>query len=268
MNGHNILTFADQNFFPIVWQHAKQVRRFVSYRLYVYDLGLNNSSRQRLTDIGVTVLRTEFPADALGRNTRNHILGTHKMYCIEDYIKAHRGPVLVLDADTLLTENDELWPDEPDCIVVTARGPREHDPKLSLNGKINSGVMAFGSGIPAEFFRQWKERCSQDSNATDQSALSDMLAEENIDFEKFDLRQPCWWGGVVVRDGEIYNDTSCRTGKIFHFKNNLIRRPKKLFLFTLFSTFTAVFPSLVAALVRYNRKHRLYVWKRKNFAKH
>jgi uncharacterized protein YjiS (DUF1127 family) len=264
MKNHNvfyILTFADHKFFPVLWQHVKQVRRFVSYRLHVYDLGLSEIQKQQLTDIGITVLRTQVPADALDKNSRGHVRTTHKMYCIEDFIRTHSGPVLVLDADTLLIENiDELWPDEPDCIVVTARCPRERDAShVLVNGRINAGVMAFGSSVPAAFFRQWKERCLQDTNATDQSALSDMLAEENIDFEKFDVRQPCWWGGVVVRDGEVYNDITNRTGKIFHSKNDLIRRPKKLFLFKIFSTFLAAFPSLVEALVRYNRKHRLYV---------
>ena len=216
MKNHNvfcILTFANQKFFPVVWQMAKSVRRFASYRLHVYDLGLNTDSQKRLTNSGVTVLRTEMPAGVLDREHQRVSSNAHKIYCIEDFIRTRNEPVLVLDADTLVIENiDELWPDQPDGIVVTARHPRDQGAQhLIVRGKfINAGVMAYGPGVPTEFFRQWKERCLQDMNGSDQRPLNDLLAEENIDFAKFDVGQPCKWGNVVVRDGEIYNDTTCR----------------------------------------------------------
>lgn len=259
-----ILTFADAAFFPIVLCLAKHARRFAEYRLHVYDLGMDDEQKKRLADVGVVILQTEFPEDSLGMNTRGQIRAVHKMYCIENFVLLRGGPVLVLDADTLIIENvDELWPDEPDCIVVTARCPREHAPHQFANGMINSGVMAFGAGISAEFFQLWKGKCIQDGNATDQSALSDMLVEANVDFGRFDAKQPCFWGGVVVRDGEVYNDVTCRTGKIFHFKS-IARRTKKLITYKLFSVVFSAFPRLAESLVKYNRKHRLYVWKRKD----
>ena len=260
----HILTFADAKFFPIVHRLAAHLRRFEGYQLFVYDLGMDNGQQQSLAALGVNLLFTETPGDALGLNAKGQIRAVHKMYCIEHFLCSYKDSVLVLDADTLVVENiDELWPDEPDGIVVTARHPREHAPHQFANGIINSGVMAFGAAISSEFFAHWKERCLSDANATDQSALSDLLAAENVDFWTFDVKQPCRWGSVVVRDGEIYNDVTCRTGKIFHFKS-IARRGKKLLTYKLFSLLYAALPGFVEGLVRYNRKHRIIVWKKKN----
>lgn len=260
----HLLTFSDARFFPIVYRLAKHLRRFVGYKLHVYDLGLKSEQKNALANAGISVLHTVFPEDAFAMNTRGQIRAVHKIYCIEHFIQEYNKPVLVLDADTLVIEKvDELWPEKSDDIVVTARCPREHAPHQFANGMINSGVMAFGSGIPADFFQQWKERCLRDKIATDQSALSDILAKEGIDFGKFDIRQPCFWGNTIVRDGEIYNDVTCRTGKIFHFKS-IARRRKKLFTYKLFSALHAAIPDHIERLVRYNREHRVYVWKNKN----
>ena len=259
----HILTFSDAKFFPIVRRFAYHANRFLGYTVSVYDLGLDDRQKKILTDSGVNVLWTEFPEDALGANDRGQIRTSHKMYCIEHFIRANNTSILILDADTLIIENiDELWPKESDGIVVTARCPREHAPHLLINGMINAGVMAFGADTPSEFFAYWKERCLRDANATDQSALSDMLAAENVDFRTFDVNQSCRWGSVIVRDGETYNDVTCRTGKIFHFKS-IARRGKKLLTYKLFSLLYAVVPCVVEGLVRYNRKHRIVVWKKK-----
>ena len=260
----HILTFSDAKFFPIVRRVAYHAKRFSGYRISVYDLGMDDHQKKLLTDLGATIAWTEFPENALGTNERGQIRTSHKMYCIEHFVRKHNAPLLVIDADTLIIESvDELWPTEPDGLVVTARCPREHAPHQRVNGMINAGVMAFGPEIPAEFFLKWKEKCINDVNATDQSALSDMLAEANIDFGAFDSSQPCWWGSVVVRNGEIYNDVTCRTGKIFHFKS-IARRTKKLLTYKIFSAIYAAFPHMVETLVRYNRKHRLWVWTKKH----
>ncbi len=260
----HILTFADSKFFPIVVRLVKNTRRFVGYQLFIYDLGLTDPQKKALTEAGAFILQTAFPRGALEMNTRGQIRAAHKMYCIENFVQFYGKPVVVLDADTLIIERiDELWPAEPDSIVVTARCPREHAPHQFANGAINSGVMAFGSGVPASFFLQWKERCLRDPGATDQSALSDMLTETGIDFGKLDIRQRSLWGGVVVRDGEVYNDVTCRTGKIFHFKS-IARRTKKLLTYKLFAAIHGMLPLLFERFVRYNRKHRIYVWRKRN----
>lgn len=264
MNGYIILTFSDARFFPVVRRFVRHARRFPQYRVHVYDLGLKDSQKRDLAQLGVVVSKTDFPEDALGMNTRGQIRAAHKMYCIEHCIHTYAEPVLVLDADALIIEKvDELWPDDADGIVVTARCPREHAPHQFANGMINSGVMAFGAGLAVGFFAQWKEKCLQDPSATDQSALSSMLVDANVDFKKFDAKQNCFWGSVIVRDGEIYNDVTCRTGKIFHFKS-IARRAKKLFTYKLFSALYTALPGFVERVVRYNRQHRLWVWKRKH----
>lgn len=255
----HILTFADSKFFPMAYRMARNILKFPEYRLYLYDLGLGAKQREELCALGVLLEQTDFPSDTFSMNNKNNIRTTHKIYCIEHFLRKYAEPVLVLDADILILEDiADLIPPGKNGFVVTRRHAREQKPHILINGKINAGVMAFGPDVPSALFREWKELCLN-SEHTDQSALS-WLLEQEIDLDMLDIPQPFMQSQVVVRDGNIYNDVTCRTGKLFHFKS-AGRRPVKMLSYKLFAAIQHCFPRTVSWLVRCNRKHRVYVWR-------
>ena len=255
-----LLSFADARFFPLVIRLAKNTRRFSGYKFFLYDLGLTDEQKHALELVDVVIERTDFPADTFEYNQKTNIKTTHKIYCIEHFLRKYSESVVVLDADTLIMESiSELWPSQDAMLVVTGRCPREQKPHFIENGKINAGVMAFGPGLPEAFFQEWKRLCAEEDH-TDQSALSLMLDRENIEFGLFDVPQNFMNFAVVVREGAVYNDVTCRVGKIFHVKS-VGRRASKMFFYKLFFAVSELLPNMVSGLVRLNRKHAFYIWK-------
>lgn len=259
-----VVTSADTHFFPLARGLANTLPAGVS--LWVYDLGLTPTDVAALRQDGVRVERIPVPADRFAMTSANHIRATHKMDCIQSHLRATGSGALVLDADVLLLDPAALavLAPEPDEVVVTYRCARENKPYILVNGKINTGVMAFGRDVPSSFFQAWKDLCA-DPEHTDQSALSVLLEERGVDWTRLGEAQTLEaLPGVRVRvlDGNLYNDTTCRTGALFHFKS-AGRRGNKRFWYQIFVRLLRLAPGFVRGAVDFNRKHRLLVWKPK-----
>ncbi len=256
---YNILTCADAAYYPLALGLAENIRQFADCRLFLYDLGLTEAQRKKLEARHVQLEYTDFDPSTFQYNSKNNIRTVHKIDCIENFIRRYNENILVLDSDILLIEHVApfLWPLD-DQIVLTSRHQRERKPHILVNGKINAGVMAFGCAVPPAFFKAWRTLC-EDKEHTDQSAVS-ALVDPYLDWDLLDVPQSTPYGTIVLRDGNVYNDVTCRSGKIFHFKN-AGRRSNKRIGYTLFSLVQRLLPKAVAALIRWNRKHEFYVWK-------
>lgn len=228
--------------------------------LHVCDLGLTDTQREVLTRLSVSTEPAALPANAFSLNSANNIRAIHKMDCIEHFLRTRNTGVIVLDADILVLDPHvfEALQPQDDEVVVTARCDREKKPHVLINGLINTGVMAFGRNVPPAFFQAWKDLCEQPGH-TDQSALSDLLKNNGVNFTLHNEVQTACGVHVRVLDGNVYNDTSCRTGGIFHFKS-AGRRGNKRRWYQIFVALLRWCPSLVREAVRLNRQHRLLVW--------
>lgn len=256
---YNILTCANADYYPLALGLAKNIRQFPDCRLFLYDLGLTEAQRKTLAAWHVQLEYTEFDPSAFQYNRKNNIRAVHKVNCIYDFICRYKESILVLDSDILLIEHVApfLWPSD-NQVVLTRRCRRECKPHILINGKINAGVMAFGSNVEPAFFKAWQNLC-EDREHTDQSAMS-ALVEPYLDWNLLDVPQPGPDCTIILRDGNIYNDVTCRTGKIFHFKN-AGRKDNKRIGYVLFSFIQRLIPKAVASLISWNRKYELYVWK-------
>lgn len=254
-----ILTCADTNFYGMAVCLARVILSYPDCRLFLYDLGLTASEKSHLERLGVTIEKTVFDEDTFSMNSRGNIRTTHKIDCIAHFIGKYASGVVVLDADAIPVIDciGELFPGD-DEIVVTYRCDRERKPHILINGKINAGVMAFGKHVGDDFFGAWKHICD-DREQTDQSGLSKLL-EQEIRLEDIGSRQRFGAYTVRVLDGNIYNDVTCRIGRIFHFKN-AGRQFNKRLGFGVFAWLHRLFPELVAFIVALNRKYRLFVWR-------
>lgn len=255
----SLLTCADTNYFPMALALAKNVRLYADCRLFLYDLGLKDEERAELEANGVTIEKTAFDEDTFQLNSKGNIRTTHKIDCIRHFLRTYSRGVLVLDADALLVENvvRDVFPQERE-IVVTYRCNRERKPHILINGKINAGVMAFGAAVSDTFFGAWKEMCA-DGEHTDQSALSALL-EPHVELERIGSVQVYGEYEIRILDGNIYNDVTCRTGKIFHFKN-AGRRLNKRLGFTSFAVAHRLFPRLMTRIVAFNRRRQWFIWR-------
>lgn len=255
----NIVTSADAKYYNLALGLAKNIKLFPNYQLFLYDLGLTAKQREELTSLDVRIEHTEFDQEAFQMNSKNNIRAIHKINCIEDFIRRYGESVIFLDSDVLLIEDvaSRLLP-QKNQVVLTRRCQRECKPHILINGKINTGVMAFGSEVGSDFFNSWRALC-QDKEHTDQSALSSLI-EPYINWDQLDTPQSGPYCEIVLLDGNIYNDVTCRSGKIFHFKN-AGRHKNKRIGYAIFSTLQQLLPKMTTNLIRLNRKHGWYVWK-------
>lgn len=255
----SLLTCADTNYFPMALALAKNIRLYKDYKLYLYDLGLQENEKKALRNLDVVIENIPQEKGIFDFNSKGLIRTTHKMGCIQHFLEKYQRGVVIVDADILFIEDGlkDIFPDSKD-IVVTYRCDREKKPYVLANGKINAGVMGFGSDIKSEFFERWKALCA-DGEHTDQSAISELL-EKEVKLDRVETRQNLGEYIVKVVDGNIYNDVTCRIGKIFHFKR-VGRRWNKRIGFVLFAFLQRNVPHLVERLVRINREKKVFVWK-------
>lgn len=159
---------------------AKNIKLFPNYQLFLYDLGLTARQREELTALDVRIEYTKFDPETFHMNKQKQYSNTHKINCIEDFIRRYGESVIFLDSDVLLIEDvaSRLLP-QKNQVVLTRRCQRECKPHILINGKINAGVMAFGSEVGSEFFNSWRALC-QDKEHTDQSALSSLIEPISI----------------------------------------------------------------------------------------
>lgn len=256
---YNLLTCADAKYYHLAYALAKNIALFPNYRLFLYDLGLTEKQCHTLTSLNVHIEQTVFDPNTFTFNRNHNIRTTHKINCIEHFIQKYKQNVLVLDSDILILEDValQLLPQQ-NQVILTKRCLRECKPHILINGKINAGVMAFGLHVEHAFFEAWRTLC-EDKDHTDQSALS-ALIDPYLDWEKLNVPQLGPHCEIVLLDGNIYNDVTCRSGKIFHFKN-AGRQKNKRIGHALFAGLQRLLPKLTARLIRWNRTHRIYIWK-------
>ena len=219
-----ILTCADANFFHFLPTLEGNIHRKTGSYPVIYDLGFTPQQRAKLQSDVVTFGAPEgFNEKISGGAIRTH----HKPGCLLDYLATAKGGVLYVDADVLLTDTiDPAVFDDCD-IAVTPRHPKElATASLLKNGRLNSGVAYFANNARTkDFLLRWQEMCDLGEH-TDQMALSDLLEDADLlggfgPVTVGDLR-------VLKLDPRIYNDVSCRIGRIWHFKNAGRRLHKRL----------------------------------------
>lgn len=256
-----ILTCADTKFYGMACILAKNIRLYSDCQLFLYDLGLTEAEKRHLSELEVVIECIPYDKDTFSFNSKGNIRTTHKIGCIQHFLRKYNSGVIVIDADAFFIDDciQDMSPKD-DEIVVTYRCDREKKPHILINGKINAGVMCFGKNIGDEFFSEWASICL-DKEQTDQSALSCLLDRE-INLESLNSVQPYGKYHVRVLDGNIYNDVTCRVGKIFHFKS-AGRKLNKYLGIMIFSFFLNHFPTLVRKMISINRKYGLFVWNEK-----
>ena len=133
-------------------------------------------------------------------------------------IKTYGRPCLYLDTDTMLVMPIDFSAFEGCDVAVTPRPKNEYKyDKLLENGSINAGVLWFANTKNAHsVLDTWLELC-RTTEESDQALLSDLLADADY---------LGGFGNALVGDAIVkklnplrFNDTSCKIGDIWHFKN-------------------------------------------------
>lgn len=256
-----VLSCGNAAYYPFLSGLVRNLRAITHCQLHIYDLGLTSGQREALKKLGATLECIPFDPATFDYNSSNNIRTTHKIDCIEHFLTTYQKNVIVLDADILLIEDvlEKLLP-AGGQIIVTRRCDRERRPHILINGKINAGVLGFGHAVGKEFFAQWRSLCAVGEH-TDQSALSAIL-DAWVDWKQLEISQQGPGYAVRLLDGNLYNDVTCRTGKILHFKN-AGRRANKRLGYAVFATLQRRFPTLMKKLIKKNREYGWLVWKNK-----
>ena len=248
------MTCGDSRYFEFLYNFERNVRQQFGFWPVIYDLGLEEEQQQRLKS---DIRKVAVPEAFNTQNSLNYIRTTHKPHCILDCLAAYPQDCLYIDADTVFVSafGEDVFKNAD--IAVTPRHPKERKEKYYANGLLNAGVVFFRNnheGV-AELISTWRKKC-EEPDTTDQKALSDLLSEEIILLESSAVLQE--WRGVRVEllDAKIYNDVSCRTGKLFHFKN-AGRTEKHRNRYRRFVRIQAVIPQVIKFLVAFNRQRGL-----------
>ncbi len=251
----DVITCVDHSFAP----YAKVLKRIFSslknFRLWVYDIDLSEEKLDVADFKLVTTINfAQFDA-------HKHIIASHKPHCIKHFMQTKHCSCLYIDADCVPTMDFDPAVFAGADIAVTPRALREQKEAILRNGLINSGVLYFNNTPEVlAFFDEWAQGCA-DGQVSDQKALSDILGKE-VDF--FAENKDQVYQGLHIRllDANIYNDVTCRTGFLFHCKSVARRRSKYRF-YCVLTFLMCHFPSLCSALVAFNRKHGIFVYKKK-----
>lgn len=251
----HVVTCVDRNFEKYAENLKKICKNLQSVRLWVYDIGLQKET------LGVADYKVFATENYAARDSNKQIVTNHKPIIIKHFLEKHQAPCLYIDADCIFT--GELCPafGEGVDIGVTPRALREQKAQILQNGLINAGVLYFNySDDVLNFIQKWAESCA-DGMVSDQRALSHILSEK---IDLVDGGQDQFYDDMKIRllDPDVYNDVTCKTGKIFHCKS-VARRKSKYRAYCVLSTMMKLCPNFCDALISFNRKHRLLVYRRK-----
>lgn len=211
----DIVTCGDGNYFSFLKHFEANV--FDVYGRYpvIYDLGLEDwqkkSLRSTLRQVGVS-------KDYASYNSNNFIKATHKPWCLLDFLNATENDCLYVDADVVFTSQIRESVFSGAGIALCPRHVKERRELYLVNGNLNSGLLYFRNSDQVKcFFDAWIARC-QDEDTTDQKALSDLLSTQ-VDLLGGPRLQ--YYGDIpiILLDPAVYNDVSCTTGILFHYKN-------------------------------------------------
>lgn len=259
METFSIITCGDSRYFYFLKNFEQNIYERYGFLPIIYDLGLTKEQRTKLKS---PLRKVTIPPLFNQKNSNNHIKAIHKPLCISDCLTSFSKDVLYLDADTLSISPFQSEDFKGCDIAITPRHPKERKPSYYVNGLINSGVIFFRNHKKVHnIIAMWDDLC-QDSDITDQKALSDILTpcidilgEKGL-YKWHDLN-------ILLLDTEIYNDVSCRTGKLFHFKN-AGRTDKAYQRYRMMARCQSLFPHLIESIVSFNRYYRIFTWKKKS----
>ena len=222
----NIVTSADENYNFFLKNLAKNIQYIFGKKLYVYDLGLSESTKQ---NIFAEYINLNTSNEYKTINKYNCIKATHKPDCIIDFCQKSNKPFIFIDADCIFTKKINF--PKIDICFTFRHYCEQTMSDFVKNGLINSGVIFFlnqerQKQYLLSFLTLWKNYCSSDPELTDQMALSNIIT--NFINIKRPIGNYQFMGlNIGLLESEFYNDVKCKTGYIFHFKS-AVRRNIKL----------------------------------------
>jgi len=214
----------------------------------IYDLGLKEDEKAQLkSEVRKIPIKEKF----WELNTIGYVKTTHKPRCIKDILNEKIQDCIYVDADVIFTSKIQETEIDNADIGITPRHTKERKPEYFTNGHINAGFIFFKNTEDVKLLiDKWILSC-KDQDTTDQKALSDILKEE-IDIINGEKIQKYKNINVLLLDPSIFNDVSCKTGRMFHFKN-AGRREDSLKKYRNFVSLQANFPRIIGFITNLRR---------------
>jgi hypothetical protein len=210
-----ILTCGDSKYFEFLQNFEDNIFAIFGYYPIIYDLGLKEDEKAKLkSEVRKIPIKEKF----WELNTIGYVKTTHKPRCIKDILNEKNQDCIYVDADVIFTSKIQETEFKNADIGITPRHTKERKPEYFTNGFINAGFIFFKNTKNVKaLIDKWIASC-QEQDTTDQKALSDIL-KEKIDILDGKTKQKYHEINVLLLDPAIYNDVSCKTGHMFHFKN-------------------------------------------------
>lgn len=243
-----IITCGDSNYFEFLKNFENNIFAIFGYYPIIYDLGLKEDEKAKLkSEIRKIPIKEKF----WELNTIGYIKTTHKPRCIKDILNAKNQDCIYVDADVIFTSKIKETEIENADIGITPRHTKERKPEYFTNGLINAGFIFFrNTKNVSALIDKWIISC-QEHDTTDQKALSDIL-KMNVDILNGATKQKYEELCVLLLDPSVYNDVSCKTGRMFHFKN-AGRREASLIKYRNFVSLQAKFPRIIELITNFRR---------------
>ena len=249
MDTFSIITCGDKNYFPFLKRIENNVFSIYGRYPVIYDLGLDPEQKKNLKS---PVRQVEIPTTFNEYNSKNYIKSIHKPFCLLDFLAEFSLDCLYIDADTVLIEKFPETAFGHADVCITPRHPKERKPEYYRNGLINTGVIFFrNTKAVAEFIQQWVIIC-QAEDRTDQQALSELLSRHVALLDGPEYQN---WETLTIKllAAQLYNDVSCSTGHLLHFKN-AGRSPKAFQKYSRFAWLQQHVPWAVRQWVGFERR--------------
>ena len=243
-----ILTCGDSKYFEFLQNFENNIFAIFGYYPTIYDLGLKEDEKAKLKS---EVRKIPIIENFWELNTIGYVKTTHKPRCIKDILNTKNQDCIYVDADIIFTSKIKKIDFENADIGITPRHQKERKPEYFTNGLINAGFIFFKNTKNVhELIDKWIISC-QEPDTTDQKALSDIL-KKKIDILDGKTKQKYSEINVLLLDPAIYNDVSCKTGRIFHFKN-AGRRELSLKKYRKFVSLQTKFPRIIGLIANLRR---------------
>ncbi|UTF50110.1 glycosyltransferase family 77 protein [Desulfomicrobium sp. ZS1] len=243
-----IITCGDSKYFEFLQNFENNIFTIFGYYPTIYDLGLKEDEKAQLkSEVRKIPIKEKF----WELNTIGYVKTTHKPRCIKDILNEKIQDCIYVDADVIFTSKIQETEIDNADIGITPRHTKERKPEYFTNGHINAGFIFFKNTEDVKLLiDKWILSC-KDQDTTDQKALSDILKEE-IDIINGEKIQKYKNINVLLLDPSIFNDVSCKTGRMFHFKN-AGRREDSLKKYRNFVSLQANFPRIIGFITNLRR---------------
>lgn len=211
----SIITCGDSKYFEFLKNFESNIFQIYKFYPVIYDLGLTPDQAKELKS---EILCIKTDNKFFKKNPKNCIYSTHKPYCIIHFLNTQKNDCFYIDADTISTSKISTDFFQNIDIAITPRHKKEHRQSHLKNGLLNAGVLYFkNSDKVKKLIHEWLQACI-DTDSSDQEALSLLLSKE-VDLLQGSAVQKYKDLDIALLDPAEYNDVSCSTGRIFHFKN-------------------------------------------------